>query len=507
MRPYLLLLLMKCLCWLPIVAMGQNFGSVVADSVHYFKSEVGTLVGLRVDSMAQTNGHTEYYFHREFRWRHNSFSSNCDTAEFGEYEAPVDMYGPSWMGFKCVVLADGSEVYFNHLGDSIHIVPNAAVGQTYTVFTQSDGNSIKAQVTNEYTDVVSGQLQMVKVLQLQHSDQNGMPISGAWNGVQWKLSQYHGWIQVHSLYMFPQFEQTIYTPSYAAWNDFKDLEMVDTTVFFFHEEPVPTMGDMYDYSAGAHYQTTSSSFFNNGGIFEENTSYTNYYITGRQDYPDSIVYAIDDAHWTLRNRQKHFPNGFLPFQYYTGSSLESVGQQEWRPLIVGQPVQEGFYSSAYITDCELIGWSMVALNVQGFPFNGGAACALPLDCPPALLAVFNHFVGIYYNEGCFESSFSHFVNYAENQWCSFGTLHYIGITELDDDPLVVYPNPATNTVHILLPDNTLKPTGVRIYDLIGHLVHQQSFNPAVDVSTLPTGNYILEVTGPNDSFRTLLIKQ
>ena len=85
------------------------------------------------------------------------------------------------------------------------------------------------------------------------------------------------------------------------------------------------------------------------------------------------------------------------------------------------------------------------------------------------------------------------------------------ITDVATEPqkasLHLYPNPTTSTINIQLPENNGKATRTRIYDMTGRLVHQQPFNPNMDVGYLDRGTYIVVVKTEDGNFRGTVQKQ
>ena len=73
------------------------------------------------------------------------------------------------------------------------------------------------------------------------------------------------------------------------------------------------------------------------------------------------------------------------------------------------------------------------------------------------------------------------------------------INDLEAMPRLLYPNPASNFIHITIPDNTDKQTEVRIYDINGRLKMASRINTIkednsarIDLNQLRDGLYILE---------------
>ena len=73
-----------------------------------------------------------------------------------------------------------------------------------------------------------------------------------------------------------------------------------------------------------------------------------------------------------------------------------------------------------------------------------------------------------------------------------GARYYIGIDEIEDfNNMTVYPNPASNTLHITGVSNG---TSIIVYDITGRQVMTSSFANEINISHLHNGLYLLSVT-------------
>lgn len=76
-------------------------------------------------------------------------------------------------------------------------------------------------------------------------------------------------------------------------------------------------------------------------------------------------------------------------------------------------------------------------------------------------------------------------------WSSTFSITTIGLNEFSLEGLI-YPNPASDNIHINLPDGT----PIKFYSLSGEMVlHEKLSNKSLDVSHLPNSVYIIEVAG------------
>lgn len=74
-----------------------------------------------------------------------------------------------------------------------------------------------------------------------------------------------------------------------------------------------------------------------------------------------------------------------------------------------------------------------------------------------------------------------------------GGSYYIGMEEQESaTTMTLFPNPAHGTLHIALPDNTQGET-ILVYDVTGRMALSLPFSKDIDVSSLTTGFYIVNV--------------
>ncbi len=78
------------------------------------------------------------------------------------------------------------------------------------------------------------------------------------------------------------------------------------------------------------------------------------------------------------------------------------------------------------------------------------------------------------------------------------TEHLAVDNELQDN-VKLYPNPTTGIVHITLPD--FQESEIAVYDLFGKVVFQAENQASIDISHLPKGFYVVEVTYQGNIWR------
>ena len=81
----------------------------------------------------------------------------------------------------------------------------------------------------------------------------------------------------------------------------------------------------------------------------------------------------------------------------------------------------------------------------------------------------------------------------------------LGIDDEDYSALSIYPNPASNELHI----NTIKKIDVTIYNMLGKLVISKSVdaNHTIQISALKPGIYLVKIASNGKTSQHRLIKE
>ena len=87
----------------------------------------------------------------------------------------------------------------------------------------------------------------------------------------------------------------------------------------------------------------------------------------------------------------------------------------------------------------------------------------------------------------------------------FEVLNPTGIMQLPGGPAInIFPNPSANNIFIAV--NNFHPAQVIFYDMDGRRALQLSYKPEIDISSLSSGVYIVEITGAEGTLNKKLIK-
>jgi hypothetical protein len=88
----------------------------------------------------------------------------------------------------------------------------------------------------------------------------------------------------------------------------------------------------------------------------------------------------------------------------------------------------------------------------------------------------------------------------------------VGIDQIDNDNISVYPNPGTDEYILRLPESLSNgPVDVRVFDIYGKAVYAESFIPngigkQLDLKELSAGTYVVKVKGNNLSRQMKIVK-
>ncbi len=80
-----------------------------------------------------------------------------------------------------------------------------------------------------------------------------------------------------------------------------------------------------------------------------------------------------------------------------------------------------------------------------------------------------------------------------------GAGYYIGVNESEDSNIAVYPNPASNTLHV---SGLSQGASMAVFDITGRQVTPTSYADEINVSELHDGLYLLTITQSDGSIIT-----
>ena len=175
------------------IGKSQNYQCLQPAVKHYFINGDHYLRGVRVDSFSMSGDTTVYHLYRTER------GSCMGTMYLG----PCDTNGGSWLGHRVLQCADGTFIFDNRWGNNVVIKPQATIGDSWTMYSDSSNLHYEASVAGIDTMTVLGVLDSVKRLYITANDTTGIVTTDSITGFEIWLSKDHGFVQICDLYTFP----------------------------------------------------------------------------------------------------------------------------------------------------------------------------------------------------------------------------------------------------------------------------------------------------------------
>lgn len=96
-------------------------------------------------------------------------------------------------------------------------------------------------------------------------------------------------------------------------------------------------------------------------------------------------------------------------------------------------------------------------------------------------------------------------SWAYEKKCS--VFNCVGIQELNENSIRIYPNPASNNIHLLVDNIELSRANIEVLNELGEIVISSSFVETINLSSLKDGVYFLQIKTSNAVLKKKLIIQ
>jgi hypothetical protein len=173
----------------------QNYKTVYSNNTSHFSysnywNPVKTFYNtIHIDSTATVAGSEELYNFINFQ---DSLSWSCYPANRN-----------AWIASKIIQSTTGEEYFFTPAGDTVYLLPQASLNNTWHLYNYSNGNYIEAKVVSIAMQSFIGLNDSVKTIEMTAKDAGGNTIANILNGKQLKLSENYGFIQTLGFRYFP----------------------------------------------------------------------------------------------------------------------------------------------------------------------------------------------------------------------------------------------------------------------------------------------------------------
>lgn len=178
---------------LPLFVEAQNWQNICSPGVTLYGDPTNNLSSFRLDLKEVVPGNsTDSVFKSYPALRKFSASQVCYDTAFG-----------SVLGEKVYKKANGTFIFFNHLGDSVFLITDAVLFQSWRMISLPNSDYLLATVSEIKDDSVCGLPDQVKVITIQAKNAANQNIYHIFNNKQIVLSKHYGLTHVFDLVLFP----------------------------------------------------------------------------------------------------------------------------------------------------------------------------------------------------------------------------------------------------------------------------------------------------------------
>ena len=517
MKNIALLYTLFMLSFLPSKA--QNYRCFQPGSVQYFLNGKDYLRGMRIDSVRVSGSDTIYYPYHTPRGYYM-----CT------YPGLLDSTGGSWLGKRVVEQPNGDFLFDNFWNDTVLIKTQANTGDSWTFFRDTTSFSYVATVVAEDTMTILGVLDSVKTISIQSDSVGATYPADPVNGLSFKLSKNHGFVQIFDLYTFPYHRPDSMWINRIFFDYYMDLTFGDTmtsdvtcypgyvalpdtnnTIFKQIQFSLPTTAQMYNIDSGDVFEYVT--YYNNGGdgyavqatidtylTRSVSGSYANWRVKERiYNYSLTVsgyglTYDSSETYALTYMSQLFDSTPFFQFSQLPEEWLSNIYINYLPDLVLDSsgschfPVYKIFpnnidYSTTSVVYCNdtYDGFSFASGNYQSYAPGYGQ-------------------IGNYYINCTSQNTITTTLNFAKKGACTYGTfspiypLSTVQLSHISNE-IKVYPNPANKDLFIdcSQPINDLRICNIMGQELI-HIEHYTS-KTNIDLSNLPNGVYLVRLDG------------
>lgn len=172
-------------------AWAQDYQLVRSDMVRFYGNGNTIKHGIRIDSVAVENGDSVLYNYLTLREGSTGFGS-C-----------YYVNAPSMIGRKVVIRPDGETLMFNRWGDTLIVLTQAALQDTWSLMSIGTDTLLRATVSDISQQAWLGITDMVKTITVQAENGSGQDIDHPANGSELLIGQQLGLLRGFDLFYFP----------------------------------------------------------------------------------------------------------------------------------------------------------------------------------------------------------------------------------------------------------------------------------------------------------------
>ena len=467
-KPFLLSILLLNLVF---QVASQNYQTVNSGRIASFKNAEDEVKFIRIDSVF--------------------FDTDSILVPFSNMQQNSDEcftpYGSHWLGKEIIITPDGMNIIKTKDGYPFYIRTQAVLGESFSAFILFGMQVVMATVTNHDTLTFLGIQDSVKTYTLQFYNDFNQPVNHPLNGITFKVSKDHGFVQTLNFSLFPDL---------SNWNPLggESLESYDLVGLTTPEVGVQnlTWMEVHDYQPGDEIHVYYYAYLI--PYFSTEIQQSIHKYLERSDFDDSINYTVE------RIKSRYFQNHEGSTFVFTHDTItETYSPDEEFDKLPGEILMDDDFSAFY--------YSMNAASHQAkvWPSEDYWLYQNSDDCwnywlIDGCLSDDTYYKGLggpyqqcYYLGGEIERSLV-FYKKGEVEW---GTpLVIIGVDDVKvSNDVKIYPNPAGNFLNVEVNELSL-PVKIEIYNAMGSLLKDFKLTETVQqviIEGLKPGLYLYRI--------------
>jgi hypothetical protein len=473
------LLLFTFLLTLATGLFGQGYRMLRASSQYYFKVEndmQGRIVGLKNDSTALAAMDSLFYPYRTLVMN-DTATTQCNM---------IPDY-PIWAGAKIKAGPAGNFTWFNMNGDTIHFESAAGFNSPFTVYRYSTGVKLVADLTNMDTMTVAGVPDSVKVFTMQAMDQSGNSVANWWNSKTIILSKNNGVVRMPSIRSFPS-DTMMMLRTPAKLLRFSDLypwqpndELHETISSTSYHPSYPSYSSLLNFKVLSRTQvnTDSVSF-----VLAKNEHYRS---SGAWPYPPMDTITSDTITFGV-GRWNALIHSAMPEQVIDSTHFYDLYRNQCGKLVM----QDHFVNSVSIYTPGCVTKNTFEPIIRDTFYVEGVAGYYTHESP-------------HYNNNYRNTNYDYLYYSINGSSC--GTPQYVGISNIEQEKMKVWPNPASNVISWCGAD--ARGYTITIYDVAGKEIesHEKGACGTLSIAHLPPGFYPVTFRSDKQTYRQFLVIQ
>jgi hypothetical protein len=473
-KPFLLSILFLSLIF-QIAA--QNYQAVNSGRIASFKNAEAEVKFIRIDSVFFDTDSILVPFSNM-----QQYSEECFTP-----------YGSHWSGKEITITPYGTNIIKNKDGYPFYINTQAELGESFGAFILFGMQVVMATVTDHDTLTFLGVQDSVKTYTLQVYNDYNQPVNHPLNGITFKISKDHGFVQTLNFSLFPD----LYNSNPLGGEMLESYDLVGFSSPVVGVQNLTWM-DVHDFQPGDEIHVYYYAYLI--PYFSTEIQQLIYKYLEREDFDDSVIYTVE----RIKSRYFHNHQGST-FEFTHDTIAETYGPDEEFDKLPGEIILDDDYGAFYYSMNTTWHQAKIWPSYVTWLFQSTDDCwnfMVVTGC----LSDYTWFNGLggpyhqcYYMGGEIERSLVYYKK-GDEEW---GTpLVIVGVDEQNiSQNARIYPNPARQVINVQLSEAAL-PAKIGFYNVMGSLLKEfvlTEANQQISLQQLTPGLYFYRIANEKEA--------